>query len=236
MSQTTSHRGTGEAAVSLELPKPVAFRVRTGIKSYGYWTSDGSDFGYEKLFTESQLLTYVAKCVDEDLKEHDQRTADQCPHSTPYRYPCDQCNDEAQESGNGVTIRPSAAEVELRAEVERLRQSLHDIQKPGALNHFASRWDQINRILEAAGIEPDPDNWVNDVQTLVTERDQLRAELERVQTSRSAEGDRLDWLLQNLRGSVLRELVGEIGCTSDVAEWRSAIDRAAGFPQNSARK
>ena len=83
---------------------------------------------------------------------------------------------------HGVYIRPSAAEAELRVEVERLRQSLHDIQKPGALNHFASRWDQINRILEAAGIEPDPDNWVNDVQTLVTERDQLRAELERVRS------------------------------------------------------
>lgn len=134
----------------------------------------------------------------------------------------------------GVTIRPSSAEAELRAEVERLRHSLHDIQKPGALNHFASRWDQINGILGAAGIEPDPDNWVNDVDTLVTERDQLRAELELVQTSRSAEGDRLDWLLQNLRGSVLRELVGEIGCTSDVAECRSAIDRAAGFSQSSA--
>ena len=72
--------------------------------------------------------------------------------------------------------KSSAAEAELRAEVEMARHSLHDIQKPGALNHFASRWDQINGILGAAGIEPDPDNWVNDVHTLVTERDQLRDE------------------------------------------------------------
>lgn len=58
---------------------------------------------------------------------------------------------------------------------------------------------------------------------------ELRAEVERLQASRSAEGDRLDWLLHNLSGSELRELVGDLSCTSDVAEWRAAIDRAAGF-------
>ena len=58
----------------------------------------------------------------------------------------------------------------------------------------------------------------------------LFAEIERLQASRSAEGDRLDWLLCKLPGNVLRDLVGELSDTGDVAEWRAAIDRAAGFP------
>lgn len=118
MSQTTSHRGTGEAAVI------------------------GPDWSK---VSKDEMALYIGRLED--------------------------------------SLRTSSAtEAELRAEVEMARHSLHDIQKPGALNHFASRWDQINGILGAAGIEPDPDNWVNDVHTLVTERDQLRAELERVRS------------------------------------------------------
>ena len=63
----------------------------------------------------------------------------------------------------------------------------------------------------------------------------LFAEIERLQASRSAEGDRLDWLLCKLPGNVLRDLVGELSDTSDVAEWRAAIDRAAGFLPPNAR-
>lgn len=63
----------------------------------------------------------------------------------------------------------------------------------------------------------------------------LFAEIERLQASRSAEGDRLDWLLCNLHGNILRDLVGELSDTSDVAEWRAAIDRAAGFLPPNAR-
>ena len=63
----------------------------------------------------------------------------------------------------------------------------------------------------------------------------LFAEIERLQASRSAEGDRLDWLLCKLPGNVLRGLVGGLSDTSDVAEWRVAIDRAAGFLPPNAR-
>lgn len=63
----------------------------------------------------------------------------------------------------------------------------------------------------------------------------LFAEIERLQASRGAEGDRLDWLLCKLPGNVLRDLVGELSDTSDVAEWRAAIDRAAGFLPPNAR-
>lgn len=57
----------------------------------------------------------------------------------------------------------------------------------------------------------------------------LYAEVQRLQASRDAEGDRLDWLLSKLPGNVLRDLVGDLSNTGDVAEFRGAIDRAAGF-------
>lgn len=113
---------------------------------------------------------------------------------------------------------------------------------------FACRDDCLDRMVPS------------DLRALVAERDRLRAELakakeaiaaeredmafdkmslfaeiERLQASRSAEGDRLDWLLCKLPGNILRDLVGELSDTSDVAEWREAIDRAAGFPPPNAR-
>lgn len=57
----------------------------------------------------------------------------------------------------------------------------------------------------------------------------LYSEVQRLQASRDAEGDRLDWLLSKLPGNVLRDLVGELSDTGDVAGFRGAIDRAAGF-------
>lgn len=57
----------------------------------------------------------------------------------------------------------------------------------------------------------------------------LREEIGRLLDSREREGDRLDWLLARLPGDVIRDLVGEMSCTSDVGEWRDRIDKAARF-------
>ena len=64
---------------------------------------------------------------------------------------------------------------------------------------------------------------------LQAEIEVLREEIERLRDSREREGDRLDWLLARLPESVIRDLVGEMSCTSDVGEWRDRIDKAARF-------
>ena len=99
------------------------------------------------------------------------------------------------------------------------------------------------------GLEADhtPDGWpavlMRDVSALCDEVEKARRtaqhwkaehlagneEIMRLQASRSREGDRLDWLLVRLPGNVIRELVGDLSCTSDVAEWREKIDKAARF-------
>lgn len=74
------------------------------------------------------------------------------------------------------------------------------------------------------------------IRELLAERDQLaaenarlREEIGRLLDSREREGDRLDWLLARLPGDVIRDLVGEMSCTSDAGEWRDRIDKAARF-------
>src|SRR5690606_25891210 len=74
------------------------------------------------------------------------------------------------------------------------------------------------------------------IRELLAERDQLaaenarlREEIGRLLDSREREGDRLDWLLARLPGDVIRDLVGEMSCTSDACEWRDRIDKAARF-------
>ena len=158
MSQTTSHRGTGEAAVI------------------------GPDWSK---VSKDEMALYIGR-LEDSLRMASETQAD------------------------------------LRAEVEMARHSLHDIQKPGALNHFASRWDQINGILGAAGIEPDPDNWVNDVHTLVTERDQLRAEVERLR-KHAIEYMDLSAVLENERDQLRAELERVRSCMKTTF-WVSAYD------------
>lgn len=66
------------------------------------------------------------------------------------------------------------------------------------------------------------------------EIERLRDEVGRLLDSREAEGDRLDWLLARLPGSIIRDLVGVMSNTRDGGEWRELIDKAAGFkPYNS---
>lgn len=66
-------------------------------------------------------------------------------------------------------------------------------------------------------------------EALLAENARLREEIERLLDSREREGDRLDWLLARLPGDVIRDLVGEMSCTSDAGEWRDRIDKAARF-------
>ena len=61
------------------------------------------------------------------------------------------------------------------------------------------------------------------------EIEMLRAEVVRLRDSREAEGDRLDWLISRIPGNVIRDVVGVMNDTGDVAEWRELIDKAAGF-------
>ena len=68
-----------------------------------------------------------------------------------------------------------------------------------------------------------------EIERLFDEIDRLLDEIKRLLDSREREGDRLDWLLAQLPGDVIRDLVGEMSCTSDVAEWRHRIDKAARF-------
>lgn len=58
------------------------------------------------------------------------------------------------------------------------------------------------------------------------EINELCDEIIRLRDSREREGDRLDWLLFKLSGDAIRAAVGELSSTSDVAEWRAAIDKA----------
>jgi len=66
------------------------------------------------------------------------------------------------------------------------------------------------------------------------EIERLREEIRRLLDSREREGDRLDWLLARLPGSVIRDLVGVMSDTRDVGEWRDLIDKAAGFAPSNA--
>ena len=61
------------------------------------------------------------------------------------------------------------------------------------------------------------------------EIERSREEIGRLLDSREREGDRLDWLLARLPGSVIRDLVGVMSDTRDVGEWRALIDKAACF-------
>ena len=61
------------------------------------------------------------------------------------------------------------------------------------------------------------------------EIERLREEIGRLLDSREREGDRLDWLLARLPGSVIRDLVGVMSDTRDAGEWRDLIDKAACF-------
>ena len=67
------------------------------------------------------------------------------------------------------------------------------------------------------------------------EIERLREEIGRLLDSREREGDRLDWLLARLPGSVIRDLVGVMSDTRDVGEWRALIDKAACFAPYNAR-
>lgn len=67
------------------------------------------------------------------------------------------------------------------------------------------------------------------------EIERLREEIGRLLDSREREGDRLDWLLARLPGSVIRDLVGVMNDTRDAGEWRDLIDKAACFAPYNAR-
>lgn len=66
------------------------------------------------------------------------------------------------------------------------------------------------------------------------EIERLREEIGRLLDSREREGDRLDWLLSRLPGSVIRDLVGVMNDTRDAGEWRDLIDKAACFAPHNA--
>jgi hypothetical protein len=48
--------------------------------------------------------------------------------------------------------------------------------------------------------------------------------VEGLQHKMDAESARLDWLMRNLSGAVLREMLGEMTDTGDIDEFRSRID------------
>jgi hypothetical protein len=48
--------------------------------------------------------------------------------------------------------------------------------------------------------------------------------VEGLQQKMDAESARLDWLMRNLSGAVLREMLGEMTDTGDIDEFRSLID------------
>ena len=57
---------------------------------------------------------------------------------------------------------------------------------------------------------------------------ELQYGLERALAQRDDEGDRLDWLMVKLAGSVTRELLGVMSHTGDPAEFRRRIDEGRG--------
>jgi hypothetical protein len=48
--------------------------------------------------------------------------------------------------------------------------------------------------------------------------------VEGLQQKMDEESARLDWLMRNLSGAVLRELLGEMTDTGDIVEFRALID------------
>lgn len=65
---------------------------------------------------------------------------------------------------------------------------------------------------------------------------ELRYGLERALAQRDDEGDRLDWLMVKLAGSVTRELLGVMSHTGDPAEFRRLIDDVRGEPARCVRQ
>lgn len=111
---------------------------------------------------------------------------------------------------------------------ERIRDALADMDAAAEARNALAWRDAHARFV----VHVPPDT----IRELLAERDQLaaenarlREEIGRLLDSREREGDRLDWLLARLPGDVIRDLVGEMSCTSDVAEWRHRIDKAARF-------
>jgi len=65
---------------------------------------------------------------------------------------------------------------------------------------------------------------------------ELQYGLERALAQRDDEGDRLDWLMVKLAGSVTRELLGVMSHTGDPAEFRRRIDEVRGTPARCVRE
>lgn len=62
--------------------------------------------------------------------------------------------------------------------------------------------------------------------SLETQRNALAARVAELEP----DAERLDWLMRNMTGRSLRECVGELADTGDIAEFRAAIDAARSEP------
>lgn len=112
--------------------------------------------------------------------------------------------------------------------IERLKhatETCEEADRFALLNQNPKRFGELDQLVV------DADNQCRDFirrhgRELIAEIEGLQAEIVRLLESREREGDRLDWLLWRIKGDELRRLVGEMSCTSDVAEWRDKIDSA----------
>ena len=108
-------------------------------------------------------------------------------------------------SAHNIALSVAASEIDrLRAEVEAKDARIAELEA---------------ELAEAQSLSSDERTEMN------AENSHLRAEVE----AKRADAERLDWLLCRLPEDVLRDLVGYLSDMSDVAEFRRAIDRAAGF-------
>lgn len=87
-----------------------------------------------------------------------------------------------------------------------------------------------------AASEAKTNSYIVDNARLAARVQELSYGLERVMAQRDDEGDRLDWLMVKLKGSVTRELLGVMSHTGDPAEFRRRIDEVRGTPARCVRE
>lgn len=87
-----------------------------------------------------------------------------------------------------------------------------------------------------AAAETKTNSYIVDNARLAARMQELSYGLERVLAQRDDEGDRLDWLMVKLSGSVTRELLGVMSHTGDPAEFRRRIDEVRGAPARCVRE
>lgn len=100
-------------------------------------------------------------------------------------------------------------------------------------NSTARTLAEIRRLRAA---EAKTNSYIVDNARLAERAQELSYGLERALLQRDDEGDRLDWLMVKLPGSVTRELLGVMSHTGDAAEFRRLIDDVRGEPARCVRE